>query len=205
MNGKSNSIIGIFVTAGVVGLLLMLPEAGMPGPAKPSFADYLNALPASGAGLPAQAARSAEAYLGGSKATGRVAEVYVRAAENVFLAANRAPEPLRQSGERWVDIEFPEALGEDVESVRAVLNPSEAGVQVGDVVEVKFAHKDNPRYFPVKELTRVTELVARKGEMLARDYERRILARNTRSAAPLWTAAAPVSPAAALASAQPLR
>ena len=136
---------------------------------------------------PAQAAPRTpppQAYLGGTNATGRVAEVYVKAAENVFLAVREAPRHLQTSGERWADIEFPDLLADDTGSARALLNQSEAGVQVGDVVEIKFAHKNNPRYFPVKEVTRVTQFVASRDEMLAKDFERRILARNRQDAAP---------------------
>ena len=135
--------------------------------------------------MPALAAPKApapEAYLGGTKTTGRVAEVYIKVAENVFLAVNQAPEHLRKSAERWVDIEFPDLLADDIGSARALLNQSQAGVQVGDVVEIKFAHKNNPRYFPVKEVTRVTQFVASRDEMLAKDFERRILARNRQDA-----------------------
>ncbi len=208
MNDKSNSTIGVFAISAIVGLLALLPQAGMPGTAKGvAPEDYLNSLPPSAAGFPSpHASTSPASYLGGTKATGRVAEVYVRAAENVYVAADRAPEQMRRSSERWVDIEFPELLADEIESVRAVLEPAETGVQVGDVVEVKFAHKDNPRYFPVKELTRVTELVAKKGEMLARDFERRILARSGRAPAPApWAAHLPAPALAPLTTAQALR
>jgi len=159
MNHRAASAAGIFVTAGIA-LLMLMPALAAPKAPAP------------------------EAYLGGTKTTGRVAEVYIKVAENVFLAVNQAPKHLRKSAERWVDIEFPDLLANDIGSARAVLNQSEAGAQVGDVVEIKFAHKDNPRYFPVKEVTRVTEFVARKDEMLARDYARRILARNGTGAPP---------------------
>lgn len=119
-----------------------------------------------------------EAYLGGARATGRVAQVYVKVAEDVFLAADRAPEHLRKSAEHWADIQFPDLLADRIGSARAVFNPYEAELQAGDVVEVKFAYERNPRFFPVKETTRVTKLVARSDETLAKEYERGILARN---------------------------
>ncbi|MBI2961146.1 MAG: hypothetical protein HYY28_12605 [Betaproteobacteria bacterium] len=119
-----------------------------------------------------------EVYLGGARATGRVAQVYVRVAGDVFLAADRVPEHLRKNAERWVEVQFRESLADRIGSARAVFNQREAELQVGDVVEVKFGYETNPRFFPLKEITRVTKLVARKDEMLAKDYERGILARN---------------------------
>jgi hypothetical protein len=149
-----------------------------------SIGAALEALPPTAAGrpsaiapAPAEAQRPG-AYLGGTIATGRVAEVYVRVAENTFLALDRAPAHLRNGAERWVDVQFPELLADDTGTARAVLDRSDVRVAVGDVVEIKFAHNDNPRYFPVRELTRVTGLVATKDQMLARDFERRILARS---------------------------
>jgi len=181
---------GIFATAGIAALMIMLSQSdSIETSAASSVADAIDALPPSGAGFAAMPAppKTPQAYLGGSKANGRVAEVYVKAADNVFLALNQAPKHLQESGERWVDVEFPELLANDVGSARAVLNQAEAAVQVGDVVEIKFAHKKNPRFFPVKERTRVTQFVARKGEMLAKEFERRIIARTRGSEpSPEW-------------------
>lgn len=193
---RAVSALGVFVPAGMALMMFMLPQSDAREPARfGSIGSAIDALPPSGAGLAIASehaspkAPPAEMYLGGAKATGRVAEIYVKVAQNVLLAVNQAPEHLRKSAERWVDIEFPDLLANDTGSARAVLNPSEAGVEVGDVVEIKFAHKDNPRYFPVNELTRVTAFVARKDEMLAKDFERRILARNGHGApAPAWLA-----------------
>jgi len=170
-----------------------------------ALSNAIDTLPPTAAGQPSSVApASAEAqrptaYLGGTVATGRVAEVYVRVADNVFLSIDRAPKHLRDSAERWVDVQFPELLANDTGSTRAFLNRSDARVAVGDVVEIKFAHKDNPNYFPVKELTRVTELVASKDQMLARDYERRILARTNlaSTATPQWLSQATASQPAA--------
>jgi hypothetical protein len=181
-------------------LLLMLPPPGASAAGTLSaLGSAVDALPPSAAGRPALPPQTLpapppapEAYLGGTRATGRVAEVYVRVAENVFLAAGRTPEHLRRGAERWVDIEFPELLADDTGAARAFLHRGAAEVQVGDVVEIKFAHKDNPRFFPVKERTRVTALVAKRNETLARDYARRILARSGPGAAPVpeWLARA---------------
>lgn len=206
MNDKQLSTLGLLVAAGMIGLLFMLTESVASTSANAGSAGaFIDALPSSGAGLPSALAPAPsqtpapapEAYLGGTVATGRVAQIYVKVAENVFLDAERAPEHLRNRAERWVDVQFPELLADDTEFARAILNRGEAEVQVGDVVEIKFAHKDNPRFFPVKELTRVTELVASKDQMLAKDYARRILARNGhRASPPDWLAQAPAAPAA---------
>jgi hypothetical protein len=198
MNDRNVSILAFFVAAGMLALLFALTRsgesaAGIPG----SVGSSIDALPPSGAGIPTSFAPApvsapaqapqAEAYLGGTVATGRVAQVYLRVAENVFLAVDQAPEHLRHRAERWVDVQFPELLANSTESARAVLERGEAGVRVGDVVEIKFAHKDNPRYFPVKEVTRVTALVASRDQMLAKDIERRILARSGHAPArPEW-------------------
>jgi hypothetical protein len=185
--------------AGMVGLMFALAQSGghRSGsfhPAKTgSVGNAIEALAPTAAGQPSSLttapaeAQRPEVYLGGKLATGRVAEVYVRVADNVFLALDRAPEHLKNSAERWVDVQFPELLANDTGAARAFLNRSDSKVAVGDIVEIKFAHKDNPRYFPVKELTRVTELVASKDQMLARDYQRRILARTGQgNAGPQW-------------------
>ena len=201
MNTGSTVTVGVFVTAVATALALILPQPGTvaPGTSGP-ISSAIAALPPTGAGLPnppmpaSTGAAHHDTYLGGSKATGRVAEVYVKVAENVFVAADRVPEHLRKDAERWVDVQFPELLGGDVESARAVLRQSEPGVQVGDVVEIKFAHKDNPRFFPVRETTRVTALVAKKDEMLAKEYEQRILARSGHgTSTPLWLTQARMS------------
>jgi hypothetical protein len=188
----------------LIATLGMLAQSGKPQFGKPdTVSSTIEALPPTSAGQPSSLAPAEAqrpmAYLGGSIATGRVAEVYIKVANNVFLAVDRAPPHLRNSAERWVDVEFPELLANDTGSARAVLNRSDVRVAVGDVVEIKFAHKDNPRYFPVKELTRVTGLVASKDQMLARDFQRRILARNAQgNARPQWLSqSAPAQPAAA--------
>ncbi len=198
MNSRQDrtiALLGLGVMAGLVALMFALAQSGAtlpPGKAG-SLGSTIDSLAPSAAGQPSSLApapaqgQRPEAYLGGKLATGRVAEVYVRVADNVFLSLDRAPEHLKSSAERWVDVQFPELLANDTGSARAFLNRSDAKVAVGDIVEIKFAHKDNQRYFPVKELTRVTELVASKDQMLAKDYERRILARTGQgNTGPQW-------------------
>ena len=192
MNDKQISMLGLSVAVGMIGVMFTLNRWVEPGTGSAnSVTSAIDALPSSAAGLPGSSvsteparAQRSDAYLGGTLATGRVAEVYVKVGENVFLAVDQAPQHLRTSAERWVDVQFPELLANDTGSVRAVLNRGEAGVRIGDVVEIKFAHKTNSRYFPVKELTRVTELVAGRDQPMAKDFERRILARNGESASP---------------------
>lgn len=198
MKDRAVAAVGIFASAGIVISLSVLSASVQPQSDNLKYGFFasvgstIDALPPSGAGLPvspapaAPKAPSADAYLGGTKASGRVAELYIKVAENVYLASNQAPEHLRKRAERWVDIEFPDLLAGEIGSARGMLNQSqmEIEVEVGDVVQIKFAHKDNPRYFPVNEVTRVTAVVAKKHEMLARDFERRILARSAPNALP---------------------
>ena len=137
MSYRRNSIMGIFATAGIAALMIMLsPSDTLEPEASTSIGKAIDALPPSGAGLAAMPApaKAPRAYLGGSKATGRVAEVYVKVADNVFLALNQAPRHLQESSERWVDVEFPELLANGAGAARALLNQAEAGVEVGDVV-----------------------------------------------------------------------
>jgi len=202
MNDKHVSSLGVAVGAGMLALLLSLAERDLHAPdGSDAVASFIGALPATAAGLPsslppapARASRTEQmprAYLGGTSATGRVAQVYIKVAEGVFLDIDRAPQHLRDSGERWVDVQFPVALADGSGAARAFLEGAEARVQAGDVVEIRFAHKDNSRFFPVKELTRVTALVANKDQTLARDMARRILAHNgSGTASPAWLASA---------------
>jgi len=134
-------------------------------------------------------AQSPETYFGGTTAIGRITEVYVKGGDNVFLALKHAPQHLRKSADRWVDVEFADLRANEIASARTVVNRSQAGVQVGDVVEIQFAHRENPRYFPLKEFPRVTAFIAVKNETLARDSDGRSLARTGPGAeAPFWEA-----------------
>lgn len=115
----------------------------------------------------------------GSTVRGRVSQVYVRMHDNVFLAADRAPRHLHNPEQMFVEIEYPDLLRNGSGTTRAKLSATFDGVGVGDVVSVRLAHKHNPKFFPVRETTRVTELVARRNSELARAYENRIMARTT--------------------------
>ncbi len=177
MNEKLVSLFGLLITASMLGMLFTMSQISQFAPVRSgaTLIDKLDMLPPSGAG--GQPPRP-NVYMGGTHASGRVTDIYVKVAENVFLSLDKAPQHLAETAERWVDVEFPELLANDAAAARAILNRSEAGVEVGDVVEIRFAHKDNKRFFPVKETTRVTELVAKEGSVVARNFERRIHARN---------------------------
>lgn len=178
MNDKRLSIVGILCFATLVGTLCVLAPQRVDAPrAAEAVIGAIDSLPATAAGN-VESTGSAEFYMGGTAAQGRVSQLYVKAAENLFIAVDQAPRDLLKSPDRWVEVEFPELLANGSESARAMITSVEAGIQVGDVVEIKFAHKDNLRFFPVKEVTRVTSLVAYRDEMIAKDFERRILARN---------------------------
>ncbi len=110
---------------------------------------------------------------------------------------DRAPEFLRRKAEVYADVRFPEALANGAESTLAYIGRGVDDLKQGDIAEVRFAHRavaavGGVSAFPVHEVTRMTELVARKGTPMARDIERRILARtqgnsNERIAAALQT------------------
>ena len=123
-------------------------------------------------------AQNADPYPGGTKALGRVTGVYVKGGDNLFLALKQAPQHLRNSAERWVDVEFSDLRANHIASARSAPSRDQAAVQVGDVVEIQFAQRENPRYFPPKEVTRVTAVIALKDGTIARDFEGRILART---------------------------
>ena len=178
MNDRRLSIFGILSFAALVSTLYVLAPQPVEAPrAGDAVIGAIDALPATAAGN-VDSTGPAQVYMGGTAAQGRVSQLYVKAAENLFISVDRAPRKLLESPDRWVEVEFPELLANGSESARAMITSVEAGIQVGDVVEIKFAHKDNLRFFPVKEVTRVTSLVAHRDEMIAKDFERRILARN---------------------------
>ncbi len=203
MTERSVSLILVLVTGAMLAMIFTLSSHDAAGPARSEpkadklkadkLALDINALSPTAAGAPSSseitppaATRSGEGYIGGTKATGRVAGIYLKVNQGVFLALDRAPETLRKTAERYVDVQFPELLANGSGAARAFLSDSQSAVVVGDIVEIKFAHKaskETARFFPVKEITRVTELVARRDETLARDFEQRIMARTNPGAA----------------------
>lgn len=184
----------LLAMAGTLGLgaLMMRPDS----PASHGsdvVAIEINALPSTSSGIPtapdwtrqAAPAPRRDAYMGGTKATGRVSEVYLKMGQGVFLAWDQAPAYARNTAERWVEVEFPDLLANGSGTTRALIDNAQPSITVGDVVEIKFAHKETretAKFFPVKETTRVTELVAKRDEKLAADYERRIHARTGQGA-----------------------
>lgn len=179
---RAASLAGIGVVsmllAGLIGISAQIwaraPE-GVPGAALAARAETdagpdLNSLPATAAGVPE--ARMSD--LGGRRLVGLVRNLYVRVADNVLLDTAHTPGTLiTPDTAMFADVEFVELLPNGAEAMRAQLIDI-SGVQVGDVVNIRVAHKDNPGFFPVKEVTRVTELVAKGDTMLARDFNRRI-------------------------------
>ncbi len=155
--------------------------------------------PMPGADLPGSrsAAPIDRTDIGGTSATGQVTQVFVRVEQGVYLAWDRTPEFLRRKAEVYADVRFPEALANGAESTLAYIGRGVDDLKQGDIAEVRFAHRavaavGAASAFPVREVTRMTELVARKGTPMARDIERRILARtqgnsNERIAAALQT------------------
>jgi len=132
----------------------------------------LNALPATGAGV--REAPRLEEVLGGKRLTGRVRNRFVRVGNDVYPSAKQVPEIVNISDVAYfVEVEFPERLPNGKEFASAQL-VNISGVQIGDIVEVRIAHKHNPRFFPVREVTRVTELVARSDTAFARDFGSKI-------------------------------
>lgn len=123
------------------------------------------------------------AEIGGSQAVGRVSQVFVRVEQGVFIAWDRAPEIVRRNGEVYAELRFPELLANGAESALAYIGRGETDLNVGDVAEIRFARKNVRAIgvvpaFPVREVTRMTELAARNGSPAAREIERRILART---------------------------
>jgi hypothetical protein len=126
--------------------------------------------------------RSAQESLGGTTATGRVDAVAVRVAEGVLIDLGSAL-PSQRGGQRYVTLDFPAPLANGATQFRALVPEGDGGIDIGDVVEMRFAHRKiripfAEDLFPVIEKDRVTTVVAKAGTPLAMDYQRRILARN---------------------------
>lgn len=117
-------------------------------------------------------------YLGGTEVAGRVAGIYIRLAQGVFISIDQAPGNVRNSAERWVEVQFPEALGNRLAEAPALLDANRANVEIGDAVEIRFAHPSRSLVFPIPEATRVTAVIAKNHEPIARDLEKRILGRQ---------------------------
>lgn len=129
-------------------------------------------LPAIAAGLPE--GRGSEADLGGQRLVGVVRNLYVQVANKVLLDATHAPRTtINRDTVHFADVAFAERLPNGAKAMLAQLADL-PDVQVGDIVELRIAHKDNPKFFPVKEVTRVTGLVAKSDTALARDFARGI-------------------------------
>jgi len=186
----SKKMAGLLAAAAMVVLAFVLvppsnPVSGVPDPVTAS----INSLPATGAGLPTLAAPAAvptqpeAARASGTVAPGRIAKVYVKSAEGEFVDIGRAPDRLKQGAQRWVEVQFPDPAVGIPGTALALLGDTRDEIGVGDVVDVRFAPARDPRAAPDKEVARVTGLVERRDSALARDFERRILARGEAPAA----------------------
>lgn len=169
---------------------------------KDDLTKMIETLPASASGMPsavqapaapqAQQAPAADpsapqASMAGKAAQGRVERVYVRVAEGVLLELDKVL-PHQRDGDRYVDIAFPDPLADGATLARAMVPESNQNIGIGDVVEMRFAHKSVKgafvaEIFPVKERDKITTMVAKAGSTLAQDYTRRIVARAAASGA----------------------
>ena len=184
MEDRKISLISLALALGIVVVTIVwmpgMNRGSAGGPASPIAA--IDALPPSAAGgdwsvPPAPAATNPAVYMGGVTAVGRVERLYVRAAENVLLDYDRAPQHLRTTAQLFADVQFPDPLANGMDAARAQIIKTELSVRPGDVIAMRFAHKQNTQFFPVREATQVTSIVARANTEMAADYERRILAR----------------------------
>jgi hypothetical protein len=167
---------GLLASAAIVALAFALVPSGTPNTGGPDpVAVSINNLPATAAGLPASVA---PAQASGILASGRVAKVYVRAAEGAFVEVGRAPERLESGAQRWVEVEFPDPVGGISGPALALLGEAGNEVGAGDIVDVRFAQTRDLRAATEHEGARVTGLVERRDSALARDFERRISARG---------------------------
>lgn len=115
-----------------------------------------------------------ETIVGGTRLVGMVRKLYVHVANNVLLdAAHAPPTVITPDTVHFVDVELPELLPNGSDALLAQVGDM-LDVHVGDIVAIRLAHKDNPPLFPVKEVTRVTQLIAKRDTALAREFARGI-------------------------------
>jgi len=114
----------------------------------------------------------------GSTVHGRVARLYYRTQDNVFLAAEFTPSFQRVPERLFVEVEYPDRLKTGALSVLTWAAGEFGDVRAGDVVSLRLAHRHQPKAFPVRETTRVTSVVARRDTELAQAFEVRIAARK---------------------------
>lgn len=190
-------------TQGIIGLLMVVAAAGgawqLREPARPGWdLSSIDRVPApsqpvepTAAGRPldllAPGAESAELPIplqpddsgqGGSTARGRVARMYYRTHENIYIAAEHTPAMQRQPDRLYAEVEYPDRLKSGALSVLTRVDERFGDVRIGDVVDLRIAHKHDAKNFPVRETTRVTALVARSDTMLARAFDTRIASRK---------------------------
>jgi predicted transglutaminase-like cysteine proteinase len=153
VNETAQSLCNRGLAAGIAILLLLMMQAF------PSFAAEPRVKP----------------FPGGTLVTGRVSGLYVRLQESIFLATERASRLQRERSERWASVQFNSVDENGPATVLAMLNSAES-VNVGDVVEVRFANSSNSTYVTMKEFNRVTRVIGRSGERMALDTQGDIVA-----------------------------
>ena len=112
--------------------------------------------------------------IGRTSATGLVRQVYVRVGQGVLISRESTLESPRRKGELYADVCFPERLANGAESMLAYIG-SDLDVRPGDIAVVRFAHRAEAAIgaaspFPVREVTRVTEIVARNDTSIVRSH-----------------------------------
>ena len=190
---KQQGFIGLLlVAAAVAGIWQWQQPASQPWQMSVLDAarDPVQVLPPTAAGRPLdllQPAQLAEPValqpddsgLPGSTVRGRVARMYYRTHDNIFLAAEHTPTHQRIPERLFVEVEYPDPLKSGARSALTWADEGFADVRIGDVVSLRLAHKHHPKAFPVRETTRVTSVVARRDTALAQAFEMRIAARKT--------------------------
>lgn len=186
----SKQIIGLAVVAAAVAGLWQVREPEQQG-WKLSSIDQApvptQAVEPTGAGRPSDTPFAAEPGAGlqtddsgtpGSKPRGRVSRMFYRTHDNIYLAAEYTPTLQRVPERLYAEVEYPDRLKSGALSVLTRVDEKYGDVRVGDVVDVRIAHKHDSKNFPVRETTRVTALVARSDSALAQAFEARIVARK---------------------------
>ena len=198
----SKQIIGLAVVTAAVAGLWQVREPEQQG-WKLSSIDQApvptQAVEPTGAGRPSDLPFAAEPGSGlqtddsgtpGSKPRGRVSRMFYRTHDNIYLAAEYTPTLQRVPERLYAEVEYPDRLKSGALSVLTRVDEKFGDVRIGDVVDVRIAHKHDSKNFPVRETTRVTALVARSDSALAQAFEARIVARKGSDTA---IAAAPAS------------
>lgn len=186
----NKQIIGLAVVAAAVAGLWQVREPEPQG-WKLSSIDQApvptQAVEPTGAGRPSDLPFEAEQGAGlqtddsgtpGSQPRGRVSRMFYRTHDNIFLAAEYTPTLQRVPERLYAEVEYPDRLKSGALSMLTRVDEKFGDVRIGDIVDIRIAHKHDSKNFPVRETTRVTALVARSDTALAQAFEARIVARK---------------------------